>query len=632
MLNSEFLSVAYGRLRDTYGWTTSFASDPNQSEPGAWSGNPYMDTPAHRSLIDRRESNNNFFCVSLMETPDKKRRSKDCFLRMAVLLADDASPDDLFGNPSYIFETSPGNHQIGIFLDATDPDTANRPLLDAVLQVMAASKLINADSSGNNVVRYGRLPVGCNTKQRDTGTFQTKIIYCKTEATYSLADAVATFGLDLEEIRQNINTTPTKTQTTNSSTGSAVDLYRNLINPNLDERSYHDPLMKLSAAMVASGMAPGAVVNNLRSLMLAIQPESTGEEFARWEARYGTELSRMVTSAEKYAPARQEALQGDVFVSQEQLRDKTRNVRWLVKGLVPEDSMGMIFGASGTYKSFIAIDLAMHIAHGMDWAGLRTKQGPVAYIAAEGGAGISRRLDAWCNQFGLVETNNLHICITPFLLTAQDEMAHLKAAIAKFPEPPSVVIIDTLSQTFSGDENSSSDIGAYLRMINSEIRAAFNCTVIVIHHTGHSAAERPRGSSAITANLDFILGVFKPDPEASRAKVGVHKMKDGDKVDDLYFNMTRLVLGQDSDGDEISSLVAAHDEAGKPDDAGRFSKYDSTIMAMMQNKKTISDKEIRDAFGSETQATYKGIKRSLDKLHRAGMIRSFGIGVWGRVD
>jgi hypothetical protein len=567
-----------------------------------------------------------------METPDKKRRSKDCFLRMAVLLADDASPDDLFGNPSYIFETSPGNHQIGIFLDATDPDTANRPLLDAVLQVMAASKLINADSSGNNVVRYGRLPVGCNTKQRDTGTFQTKIIYCKTEATYSLADAVATFGLDLEEIRQNINTTPTKTQTTNSSTGSAVDLYRNLINPNLDERSYHDPLMKLSAAMVASGMAPGAVVNNLRSLMLAIQPESTGEEFARWEARYGTELSRMVTSAEKYAPARQEALQGDVFVSQEQLRDKTRNVRWLVKGLVPEDSMGMIFGASGTYKSFIAIDLAMHIAHGMDWAGLRTKQGPVAYIAAEGGAGISRRLDAWCNQFGLVETNNLHICITPFLLTAQDEMAHLKAAIAKFPEPPSVVIIDTLSQTFSGDENSSSDIGAYLRMINSEIRAAFNCTVIVIHHTGHSAAERPRGSSAITANLDFILGVFKPDPEASRAKVGVHKMKDGDKVDDLYFNMTRLVLGQDSDGDEISSLVAAHDEAGKPDDAGRFSKYDSTIMAMMQNKKTISDKEIRDAFGSETQATYKGIKRSLDKLHRAGMIRSFGIGVWGRVD
>jgi hypothetical protein len=636
MLNSEFLSAAYGRLRDTYGWTTSFASDPNQSEPTVWSGNPYMDTPAHRSLIDRRIGDNNFFCVSVMEAPDKKKRSKDFFCRMAVLLADDASPDDLFGTPSYIFETSPGNYQIGIFLDRDDPDTANRPLLDAVLQVMAASKLINADSSGNNVVRYGRLPVGYNTKQRESGSFQTKIIYYKTNATYNLADAVATFGLDLEEIRQNINTAPTKTQNLNNSTGTAVDLYRNLINPNLEERSYHDPLMKLSAAMVAAGMAPGAVVNNLRSLMLAIQPESTGEEFARWESRYGSELSRMVSSAEKYAPARQEALQGDVFVSEEQLEEMTKNVRWLVKGLVPEDSMGMIFGASGTYKSFIAIDMALHIAHGMDWAGLRTKQGPVAYIAAEGGAGISRRLKAWRNQFGLIETNNLHICITPFLLTAQDEMAHLKAAIAKFPQRPSVVIIDTLSQTFSGDENSSSDIGTYLRMINSEIRAAFNCTVIVIHHTGHSAAERPRGSSAITANLDFILGVFKPDPEASRAKVGVHKMKDGDKVDDLFFNMTRLVLGEDSDGDEISSLVAAHDEAGGGPKSFKASKYDSMILKMMPDKRQVTEKDIRDEAGkgsNETDRTiYQGVKRSLDKLHRAGMIRSFGIGVWGRVD
>jgi hypothetical protein len=173
-------------------------------------------------------------------------------------------------------------------------------------------------------------------------------------------------------------------------------------------------------------------------------------------------------------------------------------------------------------------------------------------------------------------------------------------------------------------------------MINSEIRAAFNCTVIVIHHTGHSAAERPRGSSAITANLDFILGVFKPDPEASRAKVGVHKMKDGDKVDDLFFNMTRLVLGQDSDGDEISSLIAAHDEAGGGPKSFKASKYDSMILKMMPDKRQVTEKDMREEAGKgpeeSDRAIYQGVKRSLDKLHRAGMIRSFGIGVWGRVD
>ena len=221
--------------------------------------------------------------------------------------------------------------------------------------------------------------------------------------------------------------------------------------------------------------------------------------------------------------------------------------------------------------------------------------------------------------------------MTPLLLTAQDEMARLKAAIGKLPQPPSVVIIDTLSQTFSGDENSSSDIGTYLRMINSEIRASFNCTVIVIHHTGHSAAERPRGSSAITANLDFVLGVFKPDPEASRAKVGVHKMKDGDKVDDLYFNMTRLVLGEDSDGDEISSLVAAHDEAGQFSQRAE-DEFNAQVQALVQNiqqhqtqtntlvRKCVGQGEphiaqfIASAFGLNVEADKKQISQLIKKL------------------
>ena len=323
-----------------------------------------------------------------------------------------------------------------------------------------------------------------------------------------------------------------------------------------------------------------------------------------------------------------------MFLSQSQLREKNKNVRWLVKGLVPEDSMGMIFGASGTYKSFIAIDLAMHMAHEMSWSNIKTKSGSVAYIAAEGGSGISRRLDAWCNQFGLVENENLQICTTPYLLTAQEEMAHIKDAISKLPETPKLVVIDTLSQTFNGDENSSSDIGDYLRMINTEIRAAFNCTVIVVHHTGHSAAERPRGSSAITANLDFILGVFRPDPERPIARLSVHKMKDGDKVDDLYFEMTRSVLGHDEDGDEISSLVARHTAAPNVSEGnGRFSKYDALCVKALATGGLVSEDDIKklaDKSDSESSVT-KGIKRALDGMFKRGLVKKIGYGVWQRI-
>jgi hypothetical protein len=318
----------------------------------------------------------------------------------------------------------------------------------------------------------------------------------------------------------------------------------------------------------------------------------------------------------------------------EALGDLTRNVRWAVKGLVPEDSMGMIFGASGTYKSFIAIDLAMHMVHEMEWAGKRTKKGAIAYLAAEGGAGIYRRLLAWHNQFGLVPDHSINICITPLLLSASEEVAAMKAAIAALTERPKLVVIDTLSQTFNGDENSSSDIGDYLRMINTEIRAAFNCTVIVVHHTGHSAAERPRGSSAITANLDFILGVFRPDPERPIARVSVHKMKDGDKVDDLYFEMTRSVLGHDEDGDEISSLVARHTAAPDVSEGnGRFSKYDALCVKALASGGLVSEHDIKklaDKGDNETAVT-KGIKRALDGMFKRGLIKSIGSGVWQRI-
>jgi len=635
MDNSDFLRAVYGTVQDNYGWTTSFASDPNKSEPTVWSGMAWTGTPGQSNIIDRRVNDNNFFCVSVMAAPDKKRRSKDTFVRLCVLLADDAQPDDLFGNPSYIIETSPGNYQIGILIDRDDADAKNQGLIDLVLQRMAAANLIGADSSGNNIVRYGRLPTGCNTKQRDTGTFATKVLQSDLTASYSLADAVATFGLDLDEIRSGARAAPSEVSILDKTALTAVDLYKSLITTNMDERSYHDPLLKLSSGMIAAGMAPGAVVNNLRSLMLATRPE-TGADLARWEARFGQDLSRMVASAEKYAPSEErmaELASDSLFMGMEALGERTRNVRWAVKGLIPEDSMGMIFGASGTYKSFIAIDLALHMAHEMDWAGARTKKGAVAYVAAEGGAGIYRRLKAWHNQFGLVPDDSINICITPLLLSAIEEVKAMRVAIEALPQPPKLVVIDTLSQTFSGDENSSTDIGDYLRMINTEIRAAFNCTVIVVHHTGHSAAERPRGSSAITANLDFILGVFRPDPEKQVARMSVHKMKDGDKVDDVFFEMERIVLGQDDDGDEISSLVAKHMEgvtsAAMATDRGRASKYEQVIMKLLIDGRAVSEQEMVASLpGENSSYTMRGIKRALQKMHMAKQVTTPGGNMW----
>ena len=75
------------------------------------------------------------------------------------------------------------------------------------------------------------------------------------------------------------------------------------------------------------------------------------------------------------------------FLRLDQLRDVAQQVRWTVKHTIPACSIGMLFGGSGTFKSFIALDAALHVVHGLPWMGRLTMRAPVIYIAAEGGAG-----------------------------------------------------------------------------------------------------------------------------------------------------------------------------------------------------------------------------------------------------
>jgi len=630
MTNSEFLSAVYGELKNTYGWTTSFRSDPGEADVSAWAGQAWKGTPAQLSLIDKRTGDNNFFCVAEMQADVRPKRSKDTFVRLSVLLADDADPDQLLGQPSYIFETSPGNYQIGILLDPEDAETRDRDLIDRVLQHMVAHNMIKADASGNNLVRYGRLPVGSNTKKRSTGTFSLRSLKCDLTHKYSLEDAAAMFGLDLATVR-GAPAKP-KSDIPKSTSIDHVESFKNLVNPDPAQRSYHDSLLKLSASMVAAGTHPGAVVNLLRSLMLAVKPEDE-HEFNRWEQRFGHDLIRMVSTAEKFAPPPRETEPSQFSYKFAELLEATRNIKWLVKGLVPDDSMGMIFGASGTFKSFIALDMAMHIATGADWANKRTKTGPVYYVAAEGGAGIAKRIQAWHEIHGLAEPiDNITICTRPVLLSDENEIKLLRNDIEAMSEKPRLVVIDTLAQTFTGDENSSSDIGDYIRLINSEIRAPFGCSVIIIHHTGHAASERPRGSSAITANLDFILGVFRPDPQAMTARLMVSKQKDGDKAPDALFNLERFVLGRDEDGDELSSLVAKYSDITENALEGfKGTKYTPIIMKHLSEGVATADELVimaQEIVQEDKAVVRQGIRRGLTALSRAGMINERA-GIWG---
>lgn len=328
-----------------------------------------------------------------------------------------------------------------------------------------------------------------------------------------------------------------------------------------------------------------------------------------------------------------------LLLSLQELTLQAASIKWQVKHAIPDDALGMYFGASGTFKSFIALDHALHVAHGLPWMGRKTVQGPVVYVAAEGGAGIARRVHAWHLEHGREQAENFMVCITPLILSLSQQVEMLASAIEAMPAPPRLVVIDTLSQTFAGDENSATDMAAYLRLLNAQIRARFTCTVIVIHHSGHAAAERPRGSSAILANVDFMFGVYRTDPDALSCHVEVVKQKDGDKLPSQLFEMRRHVVGADEDGEEMASLVACwHDMVGAvvATAGARLSAHEQTILGAFGELSECYETSMRsalyEAMGEASQpAKRKAWGRTMESLQQKRLIERTANGVWGRV-
>ncbi|MFT3816039.1 MAG: AAA family ATPase [Rubrivivax sp.] len=275
---------------------------------------------------------------------------------------------------------------------------------------------------------------------------------------------------------------------------------------------------------------------------------------------------------------------------------------WLVKRAIPTVAIGMLFGASQTFKSFIALDCALHVAHGLPWMGRRTRKGAVIYIAAEGGAGMWKRIDAWHRSRGL-PWNRVSFHVVPVALDLAADAMKVVASASAVGVKPALVVVDTVSQTYAGEENSANEMAAYLRALGQAFRDLWSCAVLLIHHAGHQATERPRGSSAITSNVDFLFGSHRDEKEML-ATLSCLKQKDEERFADQTFALSVKELGTDSDGDTITSLVARHlsteqeirEALAGEQTAGRAGRA-QLLLGLVQTG--MAEKELRLAFCTE---------------------------------
>src|SRR3990167_157988 len=242
--------------------------------------------------------------------------------------------------------------------------------------------------------------------------------------------------------------------------------------------------------------------------------------------------------------------------------------QYLVDRVIPERAVGSLFGPTGTYKSFIALDIALSVAAGLDWQGHKTVQGPVIYIAGEGGLGIRKRVEAWRIQ-NKQSHDTLKQCFFPLVREWKaDDKEHVQTLLEDIDAvniQPVLIVVDTLSTSMTGDENLKQDVQKLLDGLRKFVNEG--ASVLVLHHTGYSkaAANRERGTSAFPANSDFRIQVQKQEPLKTRLMC--RKMKDDEEFKSFDLLLEVVPVGADRDGVEVTSLAIVGTMAtdAKPD-------------------------------------------------------------------
>lgn len=242
---------------------------------------------------------------------------------------------------------------------------------------------------------------------------------------------------------------------------------------------------------------------------------------------------------------------------------------FLIDGLLETKSLGMIFGPSGSGKSFLGIDMAASIASGTPWHGKAVAEGAVIYLAGEGLSGISRRLRAWeIARGGDLAKAPLFVSSCAAQLNDKDGAAALMAqvkAVAQAEGDPALVVIDTVNRNFGpGDENSTADMTGFIDTM-AAIRDQFGCSVVAIHHSGKDASLGARGSSALRAAMDFEAGL---GTDKRGIRFWITKTKEAPLPDEpMRFQLRSIDLGEAG-----SSAVLEPDEAQGPAEPGDLPK------------------------------------------------------------
>ena len=181
---------------------------------------------------------------------------------------------------------------------------------------------------------------------------------------------------------------------------------------------------------------------------------------------------------------------------------------WLVEDLIPGGNVTLLSGDGATGKSLLALQLAVAVATGGHWIGLKPEPGSALYVSAEDEIEeLHRRLARIVPQLETLD----NLTIIPLagkdavlsaptgrdgLLKPTPIYTALRHIVAK--HRPTMLVLDTLADLFGGDEIKKVHARQFISMLRG-LAIEFDVTVLLLSHPSQAGLSSGSGMSGNTA-------------------------------------------------------------------------------------------------------------------------------------
>jgi len=210
----------------------------------------------------------------------------------------------------------------------------------------------------------------------------------------------------------------------------------------------------------------------------------------------------------------------------------------------------LLYAPSGSYKTFIALHIALLIANGKNSLG-ESNQRRTLYLVLEGKHGFKKRIEA-LKSHGL-ESDGLVMTTEAFDILNADDVRHLMECIREGEF--GFVVIDTLSKCIGCGDESQTSVAREIMTAMEFITQSTGASLLMVHHEGKKAYSGARGSSLLTADVSTVL---KIRPKDMKGSLIIEKDKAGNEGKKYHFVMQpyKETLYTNFDATEIQSSLA----------------------------------------------------------------------------